>query len=202
FAPAGDTHHAQLRTPELGTVRQAVMHPGGPEVERHAVDGDPDRFDLPRPLLGREAPDFSFAGLKTALRRQAEQLAPLSATDIADLCASFQQAVGDVVADRTATAMRMFKERAGLAKSQNLVVAGGVAANQAMRTRLAELCQREQFTLHVPPASLCTDNGAMVAWAGAERLARGLTDRFDFPARARWPLDPDAAPKIGAGVKA
>ena len=179
-----------------------LPYPGGPEVEKCATGGDPNRFDLPRPLMGREAPDFSFAGLKTALRRQAEQLAPLAAANIADLCASFQQAVGDVIADRTATAMDIFRARIPAKESRNLVVAGGVAANETLRTRLADLCEQSDFALHVPPASLCTDNGAMVAWAGAERLSRGLTDGFDFPARARWPLDPDAAPKIGAGVKA
>ena len=179
-----------------------LPYPGGPEVETCAATGDVDRFDLPRPLAGRPAPDFSFAGLKTALRRQAEQLGPLSEQDIADLCASFQQAVGDVVVDRTGVAMALFEDRVPAGNGRNLVVAGGVAANSVLRARLAQLCDEHGFALHVPPVALCTDNGAMVAWAGAERLARGLTDGFDFPARARWPLDPDAAPKIGAGVKA
>ena len=179
-----------------------LPYPGGPEVEAHAAKGDAQRFDLPRPLMGREAPDFSFAGLKTALRRKAEQLARLTEQDIADLCASFQKAAGDVVVDRTATAMALFADRVTPEKARNLVVAGGVAANRVLRARLGELCDAHGFTLHAPPVALCTDNGAMVAWAGAERLARGLTDGFDFPARARWPLDPEAAPKTGAGVKA
>ncbi len=179
-----------------------LPYPGGPEVEAHAKEGDPNRFDLPRPLAGRAAPDFSFAGLKTALRRKAEALAPLTARDIADLCASFQQAAGDVIVDRTATAMALYRTKVLTTGEPILVVAGGVAANQVLRTRLAQLCKEEGFTMSVPPVSLCTDNGAMVAWAGAERLARGMTDDFDFAARARWPLDPEAAPAIGAGVKA
>jgi N6-L-threonylcarbamoyladenine synthase len=176
--------------------------PGGPEVEKRARGGDATRFDLPRPMTGRPEPDFSFAGLKTALRRQAQALAPVSEKDIADLCASFQQAAGDVVIDRVATAMALCGSGPGFPAQRHLVVAGGVAANAALRARLDELCADKDFTLHVPPAALCTDNGAMVAWAGAERLARGDTDDFTAPARARWPLDPHAAPAIGAGVKA
>ena len=179
-----------------------LPYPGGPEVEVQASSGDTKRFDLPRPMTGRETPDFSFAGLKTALRRQAEQHVPLSSTDIADLCASFQQAVGDVVSDRTAKAMELYEAKVSLPNARALVVAGGVAANQALRVRLEQLCAEKGFSLHVPPVSLCTDNGAMIAWVGAERLARGLTDGFDFPGRARWPLDPKAAPAIGAGAKA
>ena len=179
-----------------------LPYPGGPEVEAQARDGDEKRFDLPRPMVGRAEAHFSFAGLKTALRRRAEQVAPLSGTDIADLCASFQRAVCDVMIDRTATAMALYESALGEGAERALVVAGGVAANQAIRSSLEQLCEDKGYTLHVPPAALCTDNGAMVAWAGAERLARGLVDDFAAPARARWPLDQHAAPATGAGIKA
>ncbi|MHA1164625.1 MAG: tRNA (adenosine(37)-N6)-threonylcarbamoyltransferase complex transferase subunit TsaD [Alphaproteobacteria bacterium] len=179
-----------------------LPYPGGPEVEKCARNGDEKRFELPRPMIGRSEPHFSFAGLKTALRRRAEKLAPLSDKDIDDLCASFQGAVCDVMIDRTATAMALYTARLGEGAARTLVVAGGVAANQAIRSSLDGLCAEKGFTLHVPPAALCTDNGAMIAWAGAERLARGLSNQLDFAARARWPLDPDAAPASGAGVKA
>ena len=153
-------------------------------------------------MVGRAEPHFSFAGLKTALRRRAEALGAVTDQDIADLCASFQRAVCDVMIDRTACAMALYEAAPGGNTERRLVVAGGVAANRALRKGLETLCAERGFTLHVPPAALCTDNGAMIAWAGAERLARGLSDGLDFAARARWPLDPDAAPATGAGVKA
>jgi N6-L-threonylcarbamoyladenine synthase len=179
-----------------------LSYPGGPEVEKHAHEGDETRFDLPRPMVGRAEAHFSFAGLKTALRRRAEETAPLSDKDIADLCASFQRAVCDVMIDRTATAMALYESALGKDAERRLVVAGGVAANQAIGSSLDHLCRDKGYTLHVPPASLCTDNGVMIAWAGAERLVRGMVDDFTAPARARWPLDDQAAPAIGAGVKA
>ncbi|GBE44471.1 tRNA N6-adenosine threonylcarbamoyltransferase [bacterium BMS3Bbin10] len=179
-----------------------LPYPGGPEVEIKARQGDETRFDLPRPMVGRAEPHFSFAGLKTALRRRAEALGAVTDQDIADLCASFQRAVCDVMIDRTACAMALYEAAPGGNTERRLVVAGGVAANRALRKGLETLCAERGFTLHVPPAALCTDNGAMIAWAGAERLARGLSDGLDFAARARWPLDPDAAPATGAGVKA
>ncbi len=179
-----------------------LPYPGGPQVEICAREGDKKRFDLPRPMVGRSEPHFSFAGLKTALRRRAEGLAPLCDADINDLCASFQEAVCEVMIDRTATAMALYSKGLRSDVGRTLVVAGGVAANQAIRSSLDGLCADKGFTLHVPPAALCTDNGAMIAWAGAERLARGLSNGLDFAARARWPLDPDAAPATGAGVKA
>jgi len=177
-------------------------YPGGPEVERWAARGNGQRFQLPAPLLGREQPDFSFSGLKTALRRQAQALAPLSDEDIADLCASFQATVTRVVTDRTGRAMALYRERLGPKTPRRLVVSGGVAANAALRQALAALCEREGFDLVVPPPSLCTDNAAMIAWAGAEHLAQGRRDDFDVSARARWPLDESAPPAIGAGAKA
>jgi N6-L-threonylcarbamoyladenine synthase len=178
-----------------------LAYPGGPEIERAALSGNPVRFDLPRPLIGRPGADFSFSGLKTALRLAAEAIAPLSDLDVADLAAAFQAAVVDIVVARTKNALAMFAEtRHGLA-APTLVVAGGVAANQALRHALSATAEAAGFRLIAPPPQLCADNGAMIAWAGAERLVLGLTDDFDAPARARWPLDDDAVPALGAGAK-
>jgi N6-L-threonylcarbamoyladenine synthase len=172
--------------------------PGGPEVEKAAAGGDAARFALPRPMLGRPEPHFSFAGLKTAVRHQAQALVPLHGADVADLCASFQAAVADSVADRVRRAIEIAV--VGLQGSgRHLVVAGGVAANAALRASLASVAANAGYVLHVPPPALCTDNAAMVAWAGAERLSRGLADGLDVEARARWPLDASALPVIGAG---
>jgi len=162
-------------------------YPGGPLVEKEAASGDPKRFALPRPMAGRRDADFSLSGLKTALRLEAEKIAPLSDQDVADLCASFQQAVVDVVIDRLRAGMRMFRERIGAPNA--LVCAGGVAANQAIRKVLHRVAFEFGTALVAPPPALCTDNGAMVAWAGAERLALGLTDTLDFAPRPRWPLE-------------
>src|SRR5262249_5893696 len=145
---------------------------------------------------------FSLAGLKTALRHEALARAPLSETDIADLAASFQEAVAAIVRDRTARAMEIYVERLGAQVQRALVVAGGVAAHRRPAAAFDALAQKHGFRLIVPPPELCTDNAAMIAWAGAERLARGLADDLSAPARARWPLDPDAPPALGAGVKA
>jgi N6-L-threonylcarbamoyladenine synthase len=179
--------------------------PGGPAVEKAAAHGDTSRFTLPRPMLGRAEPHFSFAGLKTALRHQATALAPLRSQDIADLCASFEAAVTDTVVDRTLRSLQMLRQRDPTSLPRCLVVAGGVAANVRLRDGLAAMAATEGLRLVVPPSALCTDNGAMIAWAGAERLALGLTDPLDVPARARWPLDAEAVPAIGfgrAGIKA
>jgi N6-L-threonylcarbamoyladenine synthase len=178
-----------------------LSYPGGPAVEAYAAKGKPS-IKLPRPMLGRPEPHFSLAGLKTALRHAAKEREPLSDQDVADLCASFQAAVAEIVADRTRVGMVLYRERLGDDARAALVVAGGVAANHALRAALEKLCAAERFDLYVPPAELCTDNAAMVAWAGAERLALGLTDGMDAATRARWPLDPDAPPALGAGVKA
>lgn len=174
--------------------------PGGPEVERMARTGDPASIALPRPMLGRKELHFSFSGLKTAVRQAAEARAPLSDKDIADICASFQAAVADSVVDRVRMALAACRGR-GL-EPDRLVVAGGVAANAALRSAIERACEEEGVMLTVPPPSLCTDNGVMIAWAGAERLALGLSDALDVAPRARWPLDPDATPAPGAGVKA
>jgi len=171
--------------------------PGGPAVERMARGGNPQRFAFPRPMVDRDEPHFSFAGLKTAVRRQALQLVPLHEADIRDLCASFEAAVTDVVVDRCARAMQLAGAELGDAK--HLVIAGGVAANQRLREALANLAEGRGFALHAPPIALCGDNAAMVAWAGAEHLVRGRTDSLDVPARARWPLDQSAEPILGAG---
>ena len=162
-------------------------YPGGPLVEKEAARGDAARFALPRPMIGRRDADFSLSGLKTALRLEAQKIAPLSDQDVSDLCASFQQAVVDVVKDRLRSGLRMFRLRVGTPTA--LVCAGGVAANQAIRGALQDVAARAQTTLIIPPPALCTDNGAMIAWAGAERLALGLTDPLDVAPRARWPLE-------------
>jgi N6-L-threonylcarbamoyladenine synthase len=168
-------------------------YPGGPQVEKEATRGDGNRFALPRPMHGRKDADFSLSGLKTALRLEAEKIAPLSDQDVADLCASFQQAVVDVVLDRLRAGLRMFRATYGAPAA--LVAAGGVAANQAIRKVLHRLAFEVGTVLVAPPLELCTDNGAMIAWAGAERLALGLTDTLDVAPRARWPLDEIAATK-------
>jgi N6-L-threonylcarbamoyladenine synthase len=162
-------------------------YPGGPLVEKEAARGDPQRFALPRPMAGRPDADFSLSGLKTALRLEAEKIAPLSDIDVADLCASFQQAVVDVVLDRLRMGLKLFRERVGVPTA--LVCAGGVAANLAIRKVLHRVAFEAGTTLVAPPPALCTDNGAMIAWAGAERLALGLTDPLDFAPRPRWPLE-------------
>ena len=161
--------------------------PGGPLVEKEAANGDPKRFALPRPMAGRDDANFSLSGLKTALRLEAQKIAPLSDQDVADLCASFQQAVSDVIMDRLRIGLRIFRERVGTPTA--LVCAGGVAANQAIRKVLHRVAFEIGISLVAPPPNLCTDNGAMIAWAGAERLALGLTDSFDVAPRARWPLN-------------
>ena len=164
-----------------------LPYPGGPEVERLAKEGDPRRFELPRPMLGRPEPDFSLSGLKTAVRLEAERAAPLSDEDVADLCAGFQAAVVDVVLDRVRAGLAVMRD--GRRGPNALVVAGGVAVNRAIRGAMQELSEEIGMPLVLPPPELCTDNGAMIAWAGAERLARGMTDGFDTSPRARWPLD-------------
>ena len=170
-----------------------LPYPGGPRVEQAAGAGNPERFDFPRPMAGRRNPDFSFSGLKTAVRQEAEKIAPLSVADAADLCASFQAAAVDVVVDRCRAALRML---AGQPRPPTaLVAAGGVAANGAIRRGLARLCLECGLTLALPPVGLCSDNGAMIAWAGLERFRRGFTDGMDFAARPRWPLDSRKDPR-------
>lgn len=194
--------------------------PGGPRLEQAALKGDAKRFKLPRPLYGSPSADFSFSGLKTAVRRQietlvAEKQAP-SDQDIADLAAGTQRVIADCLIDRTARAMDHMRaipldakkedrlaaiEALDQTQSLPFVVAGGVAANKVIRQRLIDLCVQKNFKFHAPPIQLCTDNGAMIAWAGMHYLKAGRFDGLDTVARARWPLDGDAAPMIGAGKK-
>ncbi len=169
-------------------------YPGGPEVERAAAAATaPARFRLPRPMKGRDNCDFSFSGLKTAVRKIVEGLTdPLRPADVADLAAAFQEAVADVLADRCARAMERFREAHG--PGRPLVVAGGVAANKTLRGVLETVAAEGGFGFAAPPPALCTDNAVMIAWAGVERLRRGGADGFDFRPRPRWPLDETIAP--------
>ena len=167
-------------------------YPGGPAVERIAKDGNAQAVPLPRPLVGSAEPHFSFAGLKSAVARAAVS----GQHSVPDLAASFQQAVVDCLVDRSRIAL------AACPDATAFVVAGGVAANGAIRAALTELAARFDKVFVAPPLWLCTDNGAMIAWAGAERFAAGLTDPLDTAARPRWPLDPEAEAVRGAGVKA
>lgn len=175
-------------------------YPGGPAIERAAAGGDPARFSLPRPLAGRPGCDFSFSGLKTAVRRIALDRSPLDARDRRDLAAAVEAAICDALLDRTANALAWFRENCP--EGRTLVAAGGVAANQRLRRRLADLAAAAGLAFVAPPPALCTDNAAMVAWAGLERLRLGLTDTLAAAPRPRWPLDPAAPPRRGAGVKA
>ncbi len=175
--------------------------PGGPNVEIAAREGDETRFAFPRPLKGEKRLDFSFSGLKTAVRQAATAIAPLSRQDRADLSASFQRAIVDTLDDRVSRALIRFRETFPQISEPALVVAGGVAANQAVRDGLTALCVRHNFQFVAPPAKLCGDNAAMIAWAGAERAALNLfeDDPMGFAPRSRWPLDSRSAPVIGSG---
>ena len=172
-----------------------LPYPGGPQVERAAQGGDAKRFAFPRPMLGRSDANFSLSGLKTAVRNEASRLSPLEPRDISDLCASFQAAVLESTADRLSVGLKLFQEIFGPPRA--LVAAGGVAANQAIRGALQDVAAKAETTLIIPPPALCTDNGAMIAWAGAERLALDITDTMEAPPRARWLLD--AGTKVPAG---
>jgi N6-L-threonylcarbamoyladenine synthase len=167
-----------------------LPYPGGPQVERAARQGDATRFQFPRPMMGRPDANFSLSGLKTAVRNEASRMTPLQQQDIDDLCAGFQVAALESMADRLRVGLRLFAEQFGAPTA--LVAAGGVAANQALRAALQEVAAQAGTQLVMPPPALCTDNGAMIAWAGAERLALGLTDALGAPPRARWRLDENA----------
>lgn len=172
--------------------------PGGPLVEAEAAVGDPSRFAFPRPLLDRDGCDLSFSGLKTAVRRARDRLIEtqggLSRADIRDICAGFQAAVAETLAEKSRRALAAFP-------SATFAVAGGVAANRPIRTAIAAVADASGAAFLAPPLRLCTDNGAMIAWAAAERMASGSPDGFGLVARPRWPLDASAAPMLGAGRK-
>ncbi len=180
----------------------SLGYPGGPIIERLAKDGNPNAFTLPRPLKGKPNCDFSFSGLKTKLKQiiDAFEDQQIPYQDAANLAASFQYAVSDCLNDRLKRAIHIAKNR--FPALNQLVVAGGVAANQYLLSNLTPLIKQERLELIAPPVYLCTDNGVMIAWAGLERLRKDYIDDLNFKPRPRWPLDPDAEPKIGAGVKA
>lgn len=177
-----------------------LPYPGGPAVEKAAANGNPGRFNLPRPLVGETRLDFSFSGLKTAVRQAATAIAPLGEQDVADICASFQHAVSRTLNDRIGRGLQRFRALFPEVSDPALVVAGGVAANKALRGTLDVLCTRHGFRFVAPPHVLCTDNAAMIAWAGLERLAVGMEpDALDVQPRSRWPLDSKAETLVGHG---
>lgn len=186
---AGEAFDKVAKMMELG-------YPGGPKVEQYALNGNADRFDFPRPMVGKPGCDLSFSGLKTAVRRAIEDFsedgilehAVLSEQDKADLCACFQRAVLESLCSRVKNAIKLFKTQ--YPEGTHLVVAGGVAANQALREALENLAKKYKLTFAAAPMNLCTDNGAMVAWAGMEHFLAGMSDPLDFSPRPRWPLDP------------
>ena len=187
-----------------------LPYPGGPNVEKIAqnctnADAAITRFPLPTPMKGRKNCDFSFSGLKTAVRTHVDKLpdGDLDPSDIAALSYAFQNKVADILVDRCKNAIEQFlTEYEQTTKTPTLVVCGGVSANKTICTALETLTATYGMKLSAPPLSLSGDNGAMIAWAGIERLQRGQNDPLDFKARPRWPLDPDAEPRHGAGVKA
>ncbi len=181
-----------------------LPYPGGPNLEkaaRHCADPAAAiaRFPLPHPMKGRADPDFSFSGLKTAVRQHAQEQGTLDAATIADLAQAFQAQAAAIVAERAATAIALFQARYGRGA---LVVSGGVAANLAIRKALKTLAESRDMEFIAPPLNLCSDNGAMIAWTGIEKLTKGERDPLDVAARPRWPLDPTAEAKTGAGIKA
>jgi N6-L-threonylcarbamoyladenine synthase len=189
-------HHAR-RCGGRGVDKTAKLlglgYPGGPAIELAGRDGDPARFALPRPLKGRPGCDFSFSGLKTVVRQMIAKGGEFDLRGRADLAASIELAICDALADRTANAIAWFTRRHP--EGTSLVAAGGVAANRRLRHRLAALAETAGLRFVAPPPELCTDNAAMIAWAGLERLRLGLVDGLDTPPRPRWPLDATAAPR-------
>ena len=174
-----------------------LPYPGGPNVEKAALEGDASRFAFPRPMKGSPQPDFSFSGLKTAVRQAATAVAPLSDKDVADICASFQAAVSDALADRVARSLARFRNEFPDIAAPALVVAGGVAANREIRAALEAQCGDYGFRFVAPPLALCTDNAAMIAWAGIERIVAGLPGERRLRARAALALA--AGRGLGAG---
>lgn len=161
-----------------------LEYPGGPKVERLAKQGDKKRFKLPRPLKGREGCDFSFSGLKTAVKKEVDNLGEVNEQDIKDICASFQKCAADIIEDRLKNAFKMYGRNEG----KRLVVAGGVAANKYLNAKIQNVAEEYGFELYYPPIKLCTDNAAMIGWAAIERLKEGQSDDISFAPKARWPL--------------
>ncbi|WP_135502856.1 tRNA (adenosine(37)-N6)-threonylcarbamoyltransferase complex transferase subunit TsaD [Roseovarius aestuariivivens] len=180
-----------------------LPQPGGPSIERTAMEGSPERFFLPRPLLDRVGCDLSFSGLKTAVLRQRDKIieekSGLSRQDRADLCAGFQAAVSDVLAEKTRNALNAGYHMAG--QNLPLCVAGGVASNATIRARLEIVAKETGVEFHAPPLALCTDNAAMIAYAGAELFMAGHKDDMALSARPRWPLDRQSPALLGSGKK-
>jgi N6-L-threonylcarbamoyladenine synthase len=162
-------------------------YPGGPQVEQYALKGNSKRFDFPRSMKGREGCDFSFSGLKTAVKREIDKVGQLQDEDISDICASFQATVADIMSDRINNAIQIFSSIYPNAK--DFVIAGGVAANKYLSEKLINVTEKYHFKLTTPPLKLCTDNAAMIAWAGVERLSLSLTNSLDIQPRARWSLE-------------
>ena len=185
-----------------------LPQPGGPSVQKEAETGDPKRFRFPRPLLDRADCNLSFSGLKTALMRLRDQIVAekggLTRQDRADMCAGFQQAIADVLAAKTRRALALYLEEKAQISPETppaLAVAGGVAANTQIRTDLMDLCTEQQVAFVAPPLALCTDNAAMIAYAGLERFRTGARDGMDLAARPRWPLDQSSPSMLGSGRK-
>ncbi|MFC6446822.1 tRNA (adenosine(37)-N6)-threonylcarbamoyltransferase complex transferase subunit TsaD [Shinella zoogloeoides] len=179
-----------------------LPYPGGPAVERMAKNGNPERFTFPRPLVGEARLDFSFSGLKTAVRQAAQSIEPVTDQDVADICASFQRAVSRTLKDRIGRGLERFRTLHPDVETPSLVVAGGVAANAELRATLQALCDKNRFRFIAPPLALCTDNASMIAWAGLERMAAGFApDDLSVAPRSRWPLDREAATMLGSGKR-
>ena len=179
-----------------------LPYPGGPQIEKIALEGDGAAFDFPKPMIGKPNCHFSFSGLKTAVRMTVNKIGDLSAKQKADIAASFQLAVVGSIKDRLWRAFNQFKAEHEDLKRPTLVIAGGVAANRFIRSQIEDLCNSCGFNISTPPLNMCTDNAAMVAWVGIEKLLHENEDDLGFVARARWPLDPLAEAVQGAGVKA
>ena len=180
-----------------------LPQPGGPSVEKAAANGDPKRFKLPRPLLDREGCDMSFSGLKTAMLRARDSVVAekqgLTRADQADLCAGFQAAITDALVEKSRRALTEYLKLNPT--TPTLAVAGGVAANTAIRAGLEDLCAKHDVAFTAPPSALCTDNAAMIAYVGLTRLAKNDVDDLTLSARPRWPLDNTATPMLGSGKK-
>lgn len=184
-------------------------YPGGPNLEKMALTCDDhqkalEEFPLPKPMKGRDGCDFSFSGLKTAVRQHVDKMleGDLDPVLIARLCYAFQVTVGEVLIDRCQNAVRQVRKKYNIQSIFPFVICGGVAANKHLRQSLHDLTESQNMEFIAPPLKLCSDNGVMIAWTGVEKLNKSMTDSLDVAARPRWPLDPTAEKKIGAGVKA